>query len=119
MNSYEFAERELGNCITDEEINMIPLILQVLRGLQDYSPETVLGVIRTAYRLAQFKPIYALTGEEDEWDLVNPATSLYQNKHCPLVFKQNDRAWIVIHNVRYPIGFPYFPPTSEEMVYYR
>lgn len=37
-------------------------------------------------RLAEWKPISPLTGDEDEW--IEITDNLYQNKRCPSVFKE-------------------------------
>lgn len=46
-------------------------------------------------RLSRFLPLTPLTGEDDEWNEVGDQNGgpLYQNKRCPSVFKDKDRAY--------------------------
>ena len=55
---------------------------------QGHSGFTAPYVINAFSRLAMFKPLSPLTGEDDEWDDV--VDSLLQNKRYPSVFKDKD-----------------------------
>ena len=49
-------------------------------------------------RVANHKPITPLTGEDDEWDdrSEENGSPLWQNTRCLFVFKNEDKAWIVL-----------------------
>lgn len=61
-------------------------------------------------KLAAHKPITPLTGADDEWTDMSKYSDghIWQNKRCPTVFKDKDRAWITLPGsvVKY-ISFPY------------
>lgn len=97
---------------------------------QGHSGFTAPYVINAFSRLAMFKPLSPLTGEDDEWDDV--VDSLLQNKRYPSVFKDKDgiayntegkvfsddgEVWYTNRNSRVNITFPYVVPDKPEYVY--
>ena len=89
-------------------------------------------------KLANFKPIAPITGEDWEWtDVMN---GLHQNKRCSSVFKDKDGAWDIDGKVFWewnvdeegkpyksyytnggchtPVTFPYIPGEREEVYRY-
>lgn len=76
-------------------------------------------------KLAMFKPIVPLTGEDDEWREI--ADGFFQNKRCAFVFKENGQAYdsqgrvfvevaadgtktsFTSKDSRVPVVFPYTP----------
>lgn len=72
-------------------------------------------------KVARFKPLTPLTGEDDEWTEV--MDGMFQNKRCPHVFKENGQAYDIEARVfrepsgacytsrdsRVEITFPYTP----------
>jgi hypothetical protein len=75
-------------------------------------------------RLAQWEPLTPLTGEESEWTEVRD--SLYQNKRCSHVFKEQEQAYnqqgrifrepsgicFTSRDSRVYITFPYVPKSE-------
>lgn len=84
------------------------------------------------HRLAMFKPITPLTGEDDEWTEVGPG--VFQNKRYSAVFKDEKKGgkayniegkvfsddggetWFTNRNSRVYIDFPYTVPEHPERV---
>lgn len=74
-------------------------------------------------KLASFKPIGPLTGEDNEW--VEVSKGVFQNTRCGTVFKENGKAHDIDGKVftntdgfsytnfksRVPVIFPYYPKT--------
>jgi hypothetical protein len=97
---------------------------------QSHSGFTAPYVASVFYRLAMFKPISPLTGEDDEWNDVG--NGHFQNKRCPMVFKDADgkaynidgkifsddggETWFTNKDSRVYISFPYMPPLYPEKV---
>ena len=74
---------------------------------QDHSGFSA-GIVLTLFdRLAKFKTLTPLTGEDNEW--MEVTDNLYQNKRHPEVFKENGKAHILDGNKQVPIEFPYLP----------
>lgn len=94
------------------------------QGHSGSSAPYVLGLFQ---RLADFKPLGQLTGEDDEWMEVSPNT--YQNIRCSSVFKEgkNGTAYWLDGNIfrdqngatftnqysRVKVDFPWSPPESK------
>lgn len=135
-NFMDYAKTELAKLDHDED------------GIQDLMDECILDLLNifskqrhsgfVAYyclsafnRLANFKPLTPLTGEDDEWEEVEP--ELYQNKRYSSVFKRgkdgkayningkvfsddNGETWYYSKYSRIYIDFPYTVPESPEEV---
>lgn len=97
---------------------------------QGHSGFTAPYVIYKFCRLAMFKPISPLTGEDDEWTDVGHCL---QNKRCFTVFKDKDgtayniegrvftddggETWYTCKDSRVDVTFPYVVPDKPEYVY--
>ena len=96
---------------------------------QGHSGFTAPYTIRTFARLAMYKPLSPLTGEDDEWEEV--VDGLYQNNRCFTVFKKDGQAyntegrifskdggetWFTNGDSRVDIEFPYVVPDHPEKV---
>ena len=107
---------ELGNYDCNTQEMMCKDILALLRMLDDqnHSGSSFRYLYKNFIRLADFKPIAPLTGEDDEWeeeglylpDEVEGKRHLYQNKRCGSVWKdENGNAHLSDANCfRYPDG---------------
>ena len=97
---------------------------------QDHSGFTAPYVAGKFYRLAMFKPISPLTGEDDEW--MEVGTGVFQNKRYSAVFKDKDgtayniegkaftddgEVWYTSRDSRVNVTFPYAVPDKPEYVY--
>lgn len=97
---------------------------------QGHSGFTAPYTVQTFERLAMFKPLKPLTGEDDEWKEVDQG--LYQNKRYSAVFKEDGKSyningkiftddgggiWYTNKDSRIEITFPYVVPDSPEKVY--
>lgn len=88
---------------------------------QGHSGMSASVVASIFHRLTKWEPISPLTGEDDEWQ--NIGCGLYQNKRCPSVFKEKDKAYQSDYYIfqeedgttftskesRRDITFPYYP----------
>ena len=87
-------------------------------------------VINVFSRLAMFKPLSPLTGDDDEWNEVSDG--LFQNKRYSAVFKNKDgvtynvdgkvftddgEVWYTCRDSRVNVTFPYVVPDKPEYVY--
>lgn len=96
---------------------------------QGHSGFTAPYVINAFSRLAKFKPLAPLTGEDDEWNNVGDH---FQNKRYPAVFKDKDgtayniegkvftddgEVWYMCKDSKVNITFPYTVPDKPEYVY--
>ena len=97
---------------------------------QGHSGFTAPYVINAFSRLAMFKPISPLTGEDDEWnELVDGS---FQNKRYPAVFKDKDgtaynidgkaftddgEVWYTCKDSKVDVTFTYIVPDKPEYVY--
>lgn len=100
MSVVEFAKSEMNRMwLEADEIqdmvksNVIEL-LEVFekQGHSGFSAPYVLNVFN---KLAMFKPIVQLTGEDSEW--ADVGNGMYQNNRCPAVFKDGkdgDAYWL-------------------------
>lgn len=97
---------------------------------QGHSNFTAKYVINAFNRLAMFKPLSPLTGEDDEWDDVGGG--LKQNKRYSAVFKDKDgtayniegkiftddgEVWYTCKDSKVNVTFPYAVPNEPELVY--
>lgn len=97
---------------------------------QGHSGFTAPYVINTFSRLAMFKPLSPLTGEDDEWNDVGAGQ--LQNKRYSAVFKDPDgtayniegkvftddgEVWCICKDSRVDVTFPYVVPDKPEYVY--
>lgn len=89
-------------------------------------------VINTFSRLAMFKPLSPLTGEDDEWNEVGVGDGSLQNKRYSAVFKDKDgtayniegkvftddgEIWYTCKDSSVNVTFPYVVPDKPEYVY--
>ena len=133
----DYAKSELARIEHDEEgmqDEMDKCILQLLEVLekQGHTNHTIHYCLRLFERLANFKPLTPLTGDDDEWK--ETAKNIFQNKRCSSVFKNgkdgkaydidgrmfsNDggNTWYMNANSRVYIDFPYIVPDEPEKVY--
>lgn len=136
-NLIEWAKAELEKIGSqDDEMQqmMNKDILQIVevfseQGHTGFSASYALNIIN---RLLDWKPITALTGDDDEW--VNTHGDTYQNKRCSAVFKKgkdNSTAyyidgkifsddgggtWYTSRESRIPVTFPYVVPEKPERI---
>ena len=97
---------------------------------QNHSGFTAPYVVNTFSRLAMFKPLSPLTGEDDEWNELGDGS--FQNKRCSAVFKDKDgttydvdgkiftddgEIWYTSRDSRVNVTFPYVVPDKPEYVY--
>lgn len=98
---------------------------------QGHSGFTAPYTVNTFSRLAMFKPLSPLTGEDDEWNEVEPG--LFQNKRYSSIFKNkngeaynidgkvftddNGKTWYTNRNSVVYVTFPYDVPDEPEYVY--
>lgn len=97
---------------------------------QGHSGFTAPYVIKAFSRLAMFKPLSPLTGEDDEWNDVGDGH--LQNKRYSSVFKAKDgtaydidgkvftddgEVWYGCRDSRVNVTFPYAVPDKPEYVY--
>ena len=86
-------------------------------------------VINAFSRLAMFKPLSPLTGEDDEW---NDVGDIFQNKRYSAVFKNKDgvaynvegkvftddgEVWYTCKDSKVNVTFPYVVPDKPEEIY--
>lgn len=98
---------------------------------QEHSGFSAPYVINAFSRLAKFKPLSPLTGEDDEWNEVGP--NIFQNKRYSAVFKNgkdgtaynikgtvftdDGESWYTCRDSRVNVTFPYVVPDKPEYVY--
>lgn len=96
---------------------------------QDHTGFTAPYVINAFSRLAKFKPLSPLTGEDDEWN--DTGHGILQNKRYSSVFKDRDgtaydidgkvfsddgKVWYTCRDSRVNVTFPYSVPDKPEYV---
>lgn len=98
MNMVAWAQKELDRLLTNDEDGMqkevndsIMVIVKAFaeQGHSGFSASYALSIIK---RLLAWKPITALTGEDDEWYDVpsyDNGKNTQQNKRCTAVFRDN------------------------------
>lgn len=146
MSLIEHAKKELksiGMLDSDDEMNtmMAENILQLIQTFADqgHSGFSAPYCINLFNKLANFKPLGPLTGEDSEWHDVGERSgyTLYQNNRCGSVFKDVNGAYNIdgkvfwewwrdedgtAHKTYYtskgcsvPVTFPYYVP--DEPIY--
>lgn len=137
MNLVDYAKEELnrigmidsGNPYNDGVAKAILDLIELFAS-QGHSGFTAPYTIGAFQRLAMFKPLAPLTGEDSEWNEVGDG--LYQNKRYSAVFKEKDgkvynnegkiftndgEVWYGSKDSRVEITFPYIVPDDPERVY--
>ena len=137
-NLVEFAKNELktiGMLDSTDPYNQMGtkaiLDLIELFASQGHSGFSAHYVENAFHKLALFKPLSPLTGEDEEWNEVSEG--VWQNKRCSSVFKEKDgkcyniegkeftddggRTWYTCRESRTEVTFPYIVPDSPERVY--
>lgn len=139
----EFAEGELNlllksckdseslktqKAVNDDILNIIKLFSS--QGHSGFSAGYSLNILK---RLLDYKPLSAITGDEDEWEQLNYSPDLaYQNKRCPSLFRDadgkvynvearifsddNGHTWYNCKESREYIELPYEVPAKPEYV---
>ena len=138
-NLVEYAKRELEYCFPDKSDDIqqmaIKNVLELLEifSEQGHSSLSAPYVLDMFYRLAYWKPIKPLTGEDEEWDEAWGEDNTQQNLRCSKVFRKNydnstavnskGKVFIDENGVCYtnrdssvPITFPYDVPDEPEYV---
>jgi len=114
-----------NDCVTRAILDLIGLFSS-----QGHTGFTAPYTINAFSRLAMFKPLSPLTGEDDEWNDVGGG--LLQNKRYSAVFKDEDgtaydidgkvftddgKVWYTCKDSRVNVTFPYVVPDKPECVY--
>ena len=114
----------------NDSVTKVILDLIELFASQGHTGFTAPYTINTFRRLAMFKPLSPLTGEDDEWNDVGDG--LLQNKRYSAVFKDKDgtayniegkvftddgEVWYTSKDSRVNVTFPYVVPDKPEYVY--
>ena len=139
----EFAEGELNlllkSCKDSENLKMQKSInndiLEIIKlfssqGHSGFSAGYSLNILK---RLLDYKPLSAITGDEDEWVQLNYSPDLaYQSKRCPSIFRDADgkvynveakvfsddggHTWYNCKDSREYVELPYEVPVKPEYV---
>lgn len=114
----------------NEEVAKAILDLIELFASQGHSGFTAPYTVNAFRRLAMYKPLSPLTGEDSEWSEVR--SGVYQNKRYSAVFKEDGKAyniegkmftdnngltWYLSKDSHVEITFPYIVPDEPEEVY--
>lgn len=114
----------------NEEVAKAILDLIGLFASQGHSGFTAPYTVNAFKRLAMYKPLSPLTGEDSEWSEVS--SGVYQNKRYSAVFKEDGKAyniegkmftdnngltWYLSKDSHIEITFPYVVPDEPEEVY--
>ena len=135
-NLVDYAKNELkrigmidsGESYNDMASNAILDLIELFSS-QGHSGFSATYVINAFNRLARFKPLSPLTGEDDEW--IELRNGLFQNKRYFAVFKEDGTAyndegrvftddgeiWYTCKDSRVNVTFPYAVPDEPECVY--
>lgn len=136
-NLVDYAKEELkrigmidsGEAYNDWATKAILDLIELFAS-QDHSGFTASYVEGMFHRLAMFKPVSPLTGEDDEW--MEVGTGVFQNKRYSAVFKNKDgiayniegkvftddgEVWYTCKDSRVSVTFPYVVPDKPERVY--
>ena len=138
-NLVDYAKDELkriGMIDSGEEYNdrATKAILDLIElfDSQGHSGFSATYVANMFHRLAMFKPLAPLTGEDDEW--MEIGAGVFQNKRYSAVFKDskdgtaytidgrvftddNGKTWYTCKDSRVNVTFPYVVPDKPEHVY--
>lgn len=97
---------------------------------QNHSNFSAAYVVNAFNRLAMFKPLSPLTGEDDEWNDIGDGS--FQNKRYSAMFKDKDgtaydsegkvftddgKIWYTCKDSKVNVTFPYMVPDKPERVY--
>ena len=141
-NFIDYAKRELERAFPDKNDDIQQLATEnVIELLETFDKQGHSGfsapyVLKLFYRLACWKPITPLTGEDDEWGESYDEDDTQQNKRCSAVFRKNHdnstaydikgRVFIDENGLSYtnrdscvPVTFPYAVPDKPEFVHRR
>lgn len=141
-NLVEWAENELDRLVKDGDemqksinediLNIVKVFSE--QGHSGFSASYSLNIIK---RLLNWKPIQALTGEDDEWGEVqsyDKGDNTQQNKRCSAVFRKNfdnstayyidgkafsddgGKTWFTNRESFVPVTFPYIVPEAPERI---
>lgn len=114
----------------NEEVAKAILDLIELFASQGHSGFTAPYTVNAFRRLAMYKPLSPLTGEDSEWSEVG--SGVYQNKRYSAVFKEDGKAyniegkmftdnngltWYLSKDSHVEVTFPYVVPDEPEEVY--
>lgn len=135
-NLVEYAKDELkrigmigsGEAYNDMGTKAILDLIELFSS-QGHSGFSAPYVINAFSRLAMFKPLSPLTGEDDEW---NDVGDIFQNKRYSAVFKNKDgvaynvegkvftddgEVWYTCKDSKVNVTFPYVVPDKPEEIY--
>lgn len=117
MSLVKYAKAELRNAGLfdadgDFDGEIAPVVVALMETFVAYghsggSAEQTLAIFD---RLAHYKPLTALTGEDSEWTdrSVESGYPFWQNNRCHSVFRDGERAWISAGGDSFEyITFPY------------
>lgn len=136
-NLVKWAEKELNRLVKNDdemqqEINKDILEIVKVFSEQGHSGFSASYALNIITRLLDWKPIGALTGEEDEW--IDVGNNTCQNNRCSAVFrrgKDNSTAyyldgkvfsddggetWYTNQDSVVPVTFPYTVPEKPEYI---
>lgn len=88
---YVKAELERVGDMYDGMVNKAVIDIAEKFSEQGHSGGSAMLVVQILEKVLRFRPLTPLTGEDDEWMEVEDG--LFQNKRCPSVFKDAERAW--------------------------
>ena len=111
-------------------------ILELIMAFEDQGHSGTTGsyTLGVFDRLARFKPITPITGEDDEWGTPYGADKCQQNRRCSSVFRENfdnstaydiegkifsddgGKTFYSCLESRIPVSFPYYPQLFPEEV---
>lgn len=93
MSLVEFAKEELSRVDLEYDGMVSEAALEIIEvfARQGHSGGSAATTIRVVERLMRFQPLTPLTGDDSEWTEVTEGQ--WQNKRCPSVFKDSERAW--------------------------
>lgn len=134
----EYAKRELKYLLDSKEEydnRMAENVLELLNVFanQGHSGFSAPWCVQLFSRLARYKPLGPLTGEDDEWEEVEHSYHLFQNKRYSAVFKEGKdgkaynieartfsddggETWFWSRDSWKFIDFPYVVPNEPEKV---
>lgn len=133
MSLHDYAKSEMERTgwydgdMNEEMANDIMALIDVLAS-QGHSGFSAAFCIHNFDRLASYKPLGPLTGEDDEWNEVSD--DLWQNNRCShvfktpsgaydsegIVFKDKNGCYYTNVNSRVSVTFPYNVPDEPKIV---
>ena len=128
LDNCDEESRSLQTLINTNILNIVSLVAS-----QGHTGFTASYLINTLNKLLRYQPLSSLTGNEEEWELVDENMGLYQNIRCPSVFRNiegkaynvegkvftedNGHTWFTCRDSRVDITFPYNVPQYPESVF--